>query len=82
MSVASPPTRRIARVCDACGTWPCLCERETTLPVYVEPTFRVERCVCGGHITVYETTAVNILAAVHEHNTTPGHALWRRGRAS
>lgn len=77
MSLALPPTRP-ARVCDACRSWPCSCQREPLQPVYVEPTFRVEGCSCGGSIVVYEPTPQNITAAVAAHNATVGHALWRR----
>lgn len=77
MSLASPP-RRIARVCDVCRCWPCMCQRDPDRPVYSEPSFRVESCVCGGSVVVYETTPANIAAAVAAHNDTVGHAIWRR----
>lgn len=48
------------------------------MPIYVEPTFRVEVCSCGGSIVVYEPTPQNIAGAVSAHNATVGHALWRR----
>ena len=73
----SPPTVR-ARVCEACHVWPCKCKREPMLPVYVEPTFRVERCLCGGYIVVYELTDSNIMQAVAGHNRTVGHKVWAR----
>lgn len=73
----SPAT--LARVCEACGCWPCRCRREPIVSSYSEPDIRVERCSCGGHITVYEPTTRNIRAAIVAHHRTVGHACWRRG---
>lgn len=66
-----------ARTCDVCGRWPCACRIEPPFLVYIEPTFRVERCSCGGSIPVYEPTDRNITAAVTSHNGTVGHSVWR-----
>lgn len=69
----------VARVCEVCTWFPCRCQRETDGNRYIEADVRVERCACGGMVTVYGDQEPGVVvAAVRAHNATTRHQLWRR----